>query len=462
MNKPKQPRTRHRRHKAPPKTSEHSAAGLRSRSLALDLLHKVLKQRSGLDEALLAAHDDSGLDARDRGFSRLLATTVLRRHGQLRAVVDEHLAKRLPAGGYRADLNLLLGAAQLLFLDVPAHAVIDTAVSLSRQRKSSARFDKLTNAVLRRVAESGAETVERQDAVSLNVPHWLLDGWRQAYGEDSGRAIAAASLREATLDITLKCGSADNLDHWARELQATPLATGSLRRLNDGRVDKLPGFDDGAWWVQDAAAALPAGLLGDVRGLVVADLCAAPGGKTAQLAAAGARVTAVDSSRDRLARVRDNLNRLRLDAEIVAEDAAAWSPPTAFDAVLVDAPCTATGTIRRHPDILHLKRAEDIEKMASIQSAILDNAVRMVKPGGHIVYCTCSLERREGEEQIERLLRRSSDFERVALRPGDVRGQSAFITPAGDLRTFPNQLAHDDPALSGLDGFYACKLKRLA
>ena len=442
----------------PVRPSAKAAAGLQSRALAVDILHKVLKERSGLDDALSASYlvADGNLDARDRGFARLLTGTVLRRYGQLRTVIDQHLAKPLPAGGFRADLILLIGAAQLLFLDGPAHAVIDTAVSLSRQRKASARFDKLINAVLRRVSEAGPALLADHDAVALNVPEWMLAGWRQAYGDEQARAIASASLREAALDITVR---GDTIE-WAEKLQATVLETGSLRRINDGRVDKLAGYGDGAWWVQDAAAALPARLLGDVTGQSVADLCAAPGGKSAQLASSGAHVVALDLSADRLNRVRENLVRLDLEAEIVVGDAATWSPKIQFDAVLADAPCTATGTIRRHPDILHLKRPEDIEKMTAIQAAILDNAARLVRPGGHIIYCTCSLEPREGEKQIDRFLKAQSGFERIAIQPDEVAGLSELITPAGDLRTLPTQLVHDNPALSGMDGFYACRLKR--
>lgn len=458
MGKP--PQRRPARRNKPTRTPARAAAGLASRALAVDLLHKVLKERSGLDEALAASYqsDDGNLDARDRGFARVLTTTVLRRYGQLRAVIDAHLAKPLPASGFRADLILLVGAAQLLFLNGPAHAVIDTAVSLSRQRKASARFDKLINAVLRRISEAGPAMLATQDSASLNIPEWMLAGWRDSYGDEQARDIAVASLREAALDITVK----DNVTEWADKLQATVLKTGSLRRANEGRIDKLPGFEDGAWWVQDAAAALPAKLLGDVSGLTIADLCAAPGGKTAQLASCGAHVVALDLSADRLNRVRENLNRLRLEAEIVTGDASTWSPNKGFDAVLADAPCTATGTIRRHPDILHLKRPEDIDKMTAIQAAILDNAARLVKPGGQIIYCTCSLERREGEDQVEQFLKRHGGFERVAIQPDEVSGLAEFITTDGDLRTLPTQLAQSEPELSGIDGFFACRLKRQA
>ncbi len=447
-------------------------AGLASRVVAAGLVDAVLIRRQSLDEALANAYakqdGDEGSDAvlaalapRDRGFARLLAMTVLRRTGQLSAIVGSHLEKPLAQsaqGARDANVILLLGAAQLLFLETPPHAAIDTAVALAQRKRRTQRFAGLINAVLRRVAEAGTQALDGQDEVTLNIPDWMLAGWGAAYGARQARAIATASLHEAALDITpLK-----NPTQWAERLKGELLATGSIRRPNDGPVEALVGFAEGAWLVQDAAAALPAKLLGDVAGKSVADLCAAPGGKTAQLAAAGSAVTAVDVCAERLSRVRANLDRLRLEAELVAADAATWAPGRQFDAVLVDAPCTATGTIRRHPDILRLKRAGDRANLTTLQARILDNAAGLVRPGGLMVYCTCSLEPEEGEEQITRFLESRDDYQRVSVVPGDVGGVAELIRPPGDLRTLPSHLSHNDPGLSGIDGFYACKLRRRA
>ena len=441
------------------RTQARHSAGLQSRALALELLTQVLLKHRALDDALAATYADErfqAIDARDRGFARLLTATVLRRHGQLRAAIDAHLQKPLPPAAARADLILLSAAAQLLFLDTPAHAVIDTAVSLSRTQRASARFDRLINAVLRRISERASDIVAKQDAVALNIPDWMLARWSTAYGDEQAHAIAAASLNEAALDLTVRSDPAA----WAEKLDAVVLPTGSLRRRNDGRVDRLPGFEQGAWWVQDAAAALPVRLLGPILDKRIADLCAAPGGKTAQLAAAGARVTALDHSEKRLQRVTDNLTRLGLEAEAIVGDAATWTADTPFDAVLADVPCTATGTIRRHPDILHLKRPGDLAKLAATQSAILRNAAKLVAPGGLLIYCTCSLEPEECEARIEDFLGSTQGFDRLPVSADEVGGLPELLTESGDLRTLPVHLRDPDPALSGIDGFYACRLRK--
>jgi 16S rRNA (cytosine967-C5)-methyltransferase len=268
--------------------------------------------------------------------------------------------------------------------------------------------------------------------------------------------IACASLREAALDISVK----HDARAWAERLAGKLLPTGSVRLASEGRIDALPGYEEGAWWVQDAAAALPAKLFGSVAGLKIVDLCAAPGGKTAQLAAMGAQVTAVDISAERLARLKANLERLRLDAEIIATDAASWAPGTEFDGVLLDVPCLATGTIRRHPDILHLKRPGDLARLTELQSRLLANALSLVRPGGRVVYCCCSLEPEEGPEQIDRVLRERPDFARVAIDAAEIGADPRWITPAGDLMTLPFHMPVEPSELSGMDGFYAARLER--
>jgi 16S rRNA (cytosine967-C5)-methyltransferase len=432
--------------------------GFGTRQLAVHLIKSVLSHGQSLDEALVYAftrEDNRGLPSRDRAFARLIAATVLRRHGQLEAAIAAFLERPLPADRGVLSPILLAAAAQLLFLDTPAHAALNIAVEQCRRDAGAHRFDRLANAVLRRVATQGPALVAAQDAAALNMPDWLWQRWIKTYGEANARQIALGSLREAALDVSVKADAA----HWAERLGGRVLPTGSVRLAADGKIEDLAGYAEGAWWVQDAAATLPARLLGDVRGLVVADLCAAPGGKTAQLAAAGARVTAVDVSSERLARLRSNLMRLSLPADIVIADAATWSPSTVFDAVLLDAPCTATGTIRRHPDILRLKRPGDAAKLAEQQGRLLRNAVRLVKPGGLVVYCTCSLEREEGEEQVGRFLAASGGVTRVPVAPDEVGGTPDWITPAGDLRTLPHHLPWEPPEQSGLDGFYAARLK---
>jgi 16S rRNA (cytosine967-C5)-methyltransferase len=449
----------------PQKTRERQARGAAPGAAARDLAHRliagVLLQRRPLDQILAdqTAHPGHpALEPRDRAFARVLAATVLRRLGELEHVLAAFLQRPLPKEAGRARVILLAGTVQIVCLGTPPHAAVDMAVAAVRRERGGARFAGLVNAVLRRVVEKGAARLDGADAIALNVPAWLLQRWRLTYGADTARHIAEASLREAPLDITLKPGADPAL--WASRLEARVLPTGSLRLAPGGRIEDLAGYAEGDWWVQDAAAALVARVAGDVQGKTVADLCAAPGGKTAWLAAAGAAVTAVDVSPKRLDRLTANLQRLALSAEIVAADATTWTPGRQFDAVILDAPCTATGTIRRHPDILHLKQPDDIARMAALQSALFANAARLVRPGGTLVYSTCSLEPEEGERQVEAFLAANPSFSRSPLDAAALGADPSWLTTAGELRTLPHHLPGESPELSGLDGFFVARLQR--
>jgi len=325
-----------------------------------------------------------------------------------------------------------------------------------RADRRAARYAGLVNAVLRRVAREGAQFLAAVDTVALDTPQWLMARWVKTYGAETARAIAAANGTESALDLTVR----NDAEHWASALGGRVLPTGSVRAIVHGPISQLPGYGEGAWWVQDAAAALPAKLFGDVRGRTVADLCAAPGGKTAQLALAGARVTVVDRSPKRLERLRSNLTRLRLSAETVIADATQWQAGP-FDAVLLDAPCSSTGTIRRHPDIPWLKRPADIAALAALQHRLVAQAVELTKPGGVLVYCSCSLEPEEGIEIVRNLLDRTRGLVRRPISADEVYGRSEWITADGDLRTLPCQLPDPDSRMAGLDGFYAARLQRI-
>lgn len=441
----------HAKKPAPP-----AAEGRAARDAAVEALFGVLVQGRSFDDALARSSEKRTLEPRDRAFARAVAASALRHRGSLNHVIAQFLEKPLPKETGRLEPILLSAAAQLLILKTPPHAAISLAVDQTRTDHKARRFDKLANAILRRVSEKGSAILANADTAKLDIPPWLYARWTSAYGSEAAHAIAEASLREAALDITVK----DDAPLWAKKLAGKVLPTGSIRLAPGGRVEDLPGFSQGAWWVQDAAAALPAKLLGDVKGLAIADLCAAPGGKTAQLAAQGARVTAIDVSQERLERLRSNLARLQLAAETVAADATSWTPGPIFDAILVDAPCTATGTIRRHPDILHLKRPEDARQLASVQGAILKAAAQALKVGGKLVYCTCSLEPEEGPKQVEDFLRHNPDFERICIDESLIGGQSQLLTPAGELRTFPHHFSEFAEGQQGLDGFYAAVLRK--
>lgn len=430
--------------------------GRSARDAAVAALFGVLAQGRSFDDQLAKAAEKYVLEKRDRAFARAVAAAALRHRGSLLHVITQFLEKGLPKESGKLEAILLAAASQLLILKTPPHAAISIAVDQTRADHRARRFDKLTNAVLRRVAEKGAELLAGGDSVVRDIPAWMFARWSAAYGPEAARDIAQASLSEAALDFSAK----QDAEAWAAKLGGQLLSTGSIRVVSGGRVEDLPGYAEGAWWVQDAAAALPVKLLGSVSGLDVADVCAAPGGKTAQLAALGARVTAVDLSDDRLARLRSNLKRLGLSANAVAADAAAWQPDKLFDAILVDAPCTATGTIRRHPDILHLKRPGDAAQLGAIQNQILTAAARALKPGGRMVYCTCSLEPEEGPQQVAQFLAAHPDFARLPVAPASIGGETAFITADGDLRTLPSHWGNLPEGLRGLDGFYAAVLMK--
>ncbi len=420
-----------------------------SRTIALELLVAVLKRHRPLDEALEAHVGFSGLETRERAFARNLVATTLRRLGQIDSLISHCLEKPLPRRAIAVRDVLRIGVCQLLFLNTPPHAAVDTTVSMLGELDLTA-YKKLVNAILRRLGREGGKLLDAQDGERLNTPDWLWESWRRTYGAETCRAIAQAHLREAPLDLSLNADP----EKWAKTLDATVLATGSIRLAKSAKVTDLPGFDEGAWWVQDAAAALPVALLGDIKGKHVIDLCAAPGGKSAQLLSRGASVTAVERSANRLKRLEENLGRLNLSAQIVCSDATAWRPEEKADAVLLDAPCSATGTIRRHPDIPYLKKPEDVEKLHFAQSRLLEAALEMVKPGGLIVFCTCSLQPEEGSALIGKFLDAHPSLRQDQIRPEEVGGLTELIDDTGALRCLPNHLGE----LGGLDGFFAARL----
>jgi 16S rRNA (cytosine967-C5)-methyltransferase len=424
---------------------------LAARRAALRLLRATLGRHRPLDDALEADTELGRLAARDRAFARLLAATVLRRLGQLDECLGRFVARPLPAKAASVQDLLRLASAQLLFLGTPPHAAVGTAVDLA-QAIGQGHYKGLVNAVLRRVARDGAGLLQEEDAARRNTPDWLWTSWAQAYGEATAQAIAQVHMADPPLDLSMR----DDPQGWAGRLGGRRLPTGTVRLRHAGPVAELPGYRDGGWWVQDAAATLPVRLLGPVAGRRVVDLCAAPGGKTAQLAAAGALVTSVDQSERRLDRLAGNLARLGLTADRVAADAAEWRPDRPYDAVLLDAPCTATGTIRRHPDIPRLKRPSDAAEMAALQARLLANAAGMTAPGGVLIYATCSLQPEEGAVQIDRLLASGAPFERIPVAAEELPGLADAITPSGDVRTLPCHWVEE----GGLDGFFIARLRR--
>ena len=417
-----------------------------ARKAALAAVQAIFFNEKTLTEALDASLGKARLEPRDAAFARAIVMTALRHLGEIDHAIANFLREPLPVRSGPAELILRLAAAELLFLDVAPHAAVSSAVALADKDHRARHFKGLINAVARRVASEGKAVLETVDREKLNTPPWAWDNWVAAYGEETAHAIAKAHTQEPPLDISVK----SDPEGWAAKLDAKLLPSGTLRRASGGRIEDLPGYSEGAWWIQDAAAAIPATLLGTVKGKAVIDLCAAPGGKTAQLAAAGAKVTAVDLAFDRMKRVMTNLDRLKLKAEVEVADALTWRPKALADAVLLDAPCTATGTVRRHPDVLWRKDLSDVMAQAALQQNLLAAAAEMLKPSGTLVYCVCSLSPEEGEHIVDAFLGQNKTFARDPI-------MGEFATKAGDLRTLPSHW----PDLGGLDGFYAARLRKV-
>lgn len=437
--------------------SDDTQPGLTARVAAARLLDAVLTRKRAFDEAF-AAETASGplanAEARDRGFARAIAGTALRHLGEIDFVLGQMMEKPLPARAAMTNAILRGSVAEMLFMGVALHAAVGLGVEAAAQDEDAQHYKSLVNAVLRRVSREGKGALEKADGPRINTPTWVWMSWVEAYGAAEARAIAAAHMSEPPLDLSFKPGL--DMADWARRLGGALLPTGTLRLPAGGRIEAIDGFDEGVWWVQDAAAALPVKLLRLTPGEDMLDLCAAPGGKTAACAALGAKVTALDRSAPRLKRLSENMARLKLEADVIVSDAAAYKPGRTWDKILLDAPCTATGTARRHPDVLHLKRPGDRDKLALLQSRLLAHAATLLAPGGTLVYCTCSLEAEEGPNQIEAFLANHPDFSRAPVTSDELGGLADLVTDAGDMRSLPCDLADQ----GGMDGFFAARLTR--
>ena len=435
--------------------------GLAVRKTAAKLLAVVIDAGTPLDGL---TDNDNGhphylaLDARDRSLVRAILTTALRFRVTIGNLLSRRLERPLPPNATALSHLLHVAAAQILFLDIPDSAAVDLAVTHAKSDPRTARFAALVNGVLRSLARGKDAELQPTLGATLDAPAWFADRLAAAYGEDKARAIMAMHRVEAPVDFTVK----SDPQSWAERFGGIVLPTGGVRvEKLTANVSDLEGFAQGEWWVQDAAAALPARLLGDIAGRKIADLCAAPGGKTAQLVVAGADVTAIDASKSRLARLARNLDRLKLPAKIVQADILSYGPDELFDAILLDAPCSSTGTVRRHPDVPWTKSPDDIEKLATLQGKMLAAAVTLVKPGGRVVFSNCSLDPAEGEELYRTFLAQTVDVEHEPIRPGEVAGADDFLTEHGTLRTTPADMQLGSPGTSGLDGFFAARFRRI-
>lgn len=433
----------------PAAAADDIVPGLAARRVAVAALDAVLSHARPLDEALEAALGAETLDARDRGFAHALSHAAMRRYGEFATLIGDKLERGMPPSAGALEAILVTALAQIVDLETPAHAAVDGAVRLARNDPAAARYAGLVNAVLRNILREPKPAPHPE----ANLPHWLGERWSRVYGAATARAMAAAQAAEPPLDLTPKAEPGT----WADRLGGTLLPTGTIRvRAPHGAVTEMPGFAEGAWWVQDAGALLPVLALGDVAEKAVLDLCAAPGGKTAALAARGAHVTAVDSSPERMLRLNDNLRRLGLSAETKLADIRGLTPSPSFDAVLLDAPCTATGTLRRHPDVAWNRKPRDVATLGALQADLLDAAAAFVKPSGMLVYATCSLEPEEGEAQADAFRKRHAGFSLAPIKPAEIGGFAEALTPAGTIRTRPDMLSPQ----GGIDGFFVARWVR--
>ncbi len=425
-----------------------------ARYCAADILRRIVDVGQDMGQAFAAQPEFAALDGRDRNFCRLLVSTTLRRLGEIDALLAQYMDKPLPQKLFHVKHCLRLGAAQLLFLHTPPHAAVHDTVELLAADNKWRGYKGLVNAVLKRVARDGhkgIQAIAQQDGI--NLPAWLWQSWVEAYGTDNAAQIAHICQQIPPLDISVKQDAAT----WAQRLGGDILSTGSVRLQNHGAIEELDGFTQGEWWVQDAAAAIPAKLLGNIAGKTTLDLCAAPGGKTAQLAAMGARVTAVERSPGRITTLEENMARLNIstDVEIIQADIMKWHPDKKYEVMLLDAPCSATGTLRRHPDVAWHRTPEDITRMAKIQRDMLERSLQWLTDDGILLYCVCSLQPQEGEEQISAFLASHPHLTLTPIEAQETGGCDELLTKRGELRTLPCNW-HET---GGMDGFYAARMR---
>jgi 16S rRNA (cytosine967-C5)-methyltransferase len=432
---------------------EPEKPGLQARAVAAKILSAVVGSKTPLDGMIDEHHGNQAfreLPPPDRALVRAMLNSCLRHLTWIDAIFDGFLDKPLPEGARHLHHILAIAAAQILFLDIPDHSAVDLAVEQARRDPRSSRFANLVNALLRRLVREKETVLDGPSKRVPVFPDWFQDRLEKIYGPDIAWDIGRSFLELAPIDLTVKTDP----ERWATVLGGTVLPTGSVRLQKfDGSIADLEGFADGAWWVQDAAAAIPARLMGDIDGKRVADLCAAPGGKTAQLIVQGGKVTAVEQSASRIRRLKSNLDRLGLQADVRETRLEDFEPEERFDAILLDAPCSSTGTIRRHPDVVWTKGPEDVAKLADVQYRLLESALSLLKPGGRIVFSNCSLDPSEGEDLVEKFLGAHGDVERIGIARQDWPGMEAAINARGEFRTTPAMLG-------GMDGFFAAVLQR--
>lgn len=412
-------------------------SGARSRLAAAEVLMTTLEERRTLDEAMALTPSFGKLSGADRGFARAMASAALRQLGQINDGLAPFLNRPLDTATPPSRAFLQVGAAQMWIMGTPDHAAVSETVTAAKMWPRARKSAGFLNAVLRKVAAD--RTAFDAAGVTSVWPDWLQKAMIEGLGEETATAMASLQTREPSLHLSCKPGHIANVEAAFEEagLETVRLPGGSLK-VPSGAVETFPLYEDGLWWVQDSAAALPATLLKADPGQHIVDLCAAPGGKTMQLASTGATVTAIDRSGKRLERVKENLARTKLAAHttLVTANAEEWRPKAPVDGVLVDAPCSALGTLRRHPEGAWIKHSDDVARYPDIQKRLLRAAIDMLKPGGYAIYCVCSPLPTEGADIVDAILK-DGLCARAPLDPADIPGFEAALTAAGDVVTTP-------------------------
>ncbi|MCF6291970.1 MAG: hypothetical protein L3J04_01105 [Robiginitomaculum sp.] len=420
------------------------------RGCAVRALEWVFARHKSLDVFLEKDQRFGALPTRDKALSRAIIGSSLRQLGQIDAIIDTFLSRPMPRQAVTARQILRAGAAELLFLRSASHGVVNSFVQMAGNMRGSRPYKGMINALLRRIDREGDELLQTLP-LELNIPAWLAGNWNTVYGPEAAKQAATALKDPPHLDLTIL----DDVEKWAKDLGGVRIGEQTLRLANKGRIEDIQGYQDGKWIVQDLAASIPVQILNPQPGEEIADFCAAPGGKTVQVAAAGAKVTAVDNQQARLGRLSQNLTRTGQQAEIICADARSWKPDRLFDAILLDAPCSATGIFRHHPDVLYTRREKDVASFTERQISLAINASKLLKSGGRLIYCVCSAQSVEAEGVIAEILDKTD----LQLDPivTDIPDFAKPFQKDGMIRIPPGAL----PREGGLDAFFVARLRKV-
>ena len=425
--------------------------GAYTRKKAIEILVKILENNKPLDNAFEESTKKSShfskLINEDKSFCRLLISTTLRNLISIDYLLTKFLSKPLNKTPFKVLMILRINVAQSFFLKTPDHAVVNTAVELCGKK-----WKGLVNGVSREILRN-KDKAKKYLNESDKVPNWLLRRWKRDWGKNYDEIVTGHLNLNPPIDLYVK----NNTNYWARKLNGKKLGNNSIRLFTPGLISNLEGYEQGEWWIQDYSSQIPVSLLEIQNNDDVLDLCAAPGGKTAQLISLGAKVTSIDNNKKRLFRLEQNLKRLGYKAIIKNKDIRNFSTKKTWSKIILDAPCSSTGTLRKNPEIMHQKKESDIVSLSKLQSNLLDTAWDLLKEGGTLLYCTCSLEKEEGEHQVENFIKRKKNSLLDKINNNEIDKKLSVSSQKKWLRIFPNSLNYE----GGNDGFFIARIKKI-